>query len=93
MRLSKKIAIGVLLCIAAIMLLSLCGCSMITGSRTMPDGSVLRVSSVRLLWSSEGIDTTTEDGALKFGLRVQRSNPDAQALSAVAEGAARGATK
>lgn len=67
------------------------GCAYITGTRTAPDGSRLSITSSRLLWSSEGVKSSvTDSNGLSFTLEVQKSNPDAQAIGAVAEGVAKG---
>ena len=72
-------------------LLLLAGCVQVSGHRS-PDGA-LTISTHRLLWSSEGITFTTSsaaDGKFVTTLTVQKSNPDAQAIGAVAEGVAKG---
>ena len=46
----------------------------------------------RLLWQSEGFEFETRTNGTTR-IRLQKSNPDAESLKAVAEGAARGATK
>lgn len=67
------------------------GCSSTSGVRVLPDGSKLAISNLRLLWASEGIKATTKDlQGFEFSLEVNKSNPDAQALGAVAEGVAKG---
>ena len=68
------------------------GCSSIIGSRQLADGSRLTISAQRLLWASEGIDTTViETNGLSFSLKVQKSGVDSQALGAVTEAAVKGA--
>jgi len=68
------------------------GCSSIIGSRQLADGSRLTISANRLLWASEGIDTTVvETNGLSFSLKVQKSNVDSQALGAVTEAAVKAA--
>lgn len=65
------------------------GCSAISGTRK-PDGT-LTITSHRLLWSSEAIDFSVADtNQFKAGLKVKKSNVDAEALSAIAEGVAKG---
>lgn len=67
------------------------GCSSVYGTRTLPDGSQLKISSHRAFWASEGIKASTKDKAgFEFSLEVQKSNPDAQAIGAVAKGVAEG---
>jgi hypothetical protein len=68
------------------------GCSSIIGSRQLADGSRLTISAQRLLWASEGIDTTVvETNGLSFSLKVEKSNVDSQALGAVTEAAVKAA--
>lgn len=68
------------------------GCAFIEGTRYV-DGT-MTVRSSRLLWASEGIDFgVTDTNGFTTHLKVERSNPDAQAIGAVAEGAARGAVQ
>jgi hypothetical protein len=70
-------------------LFALPGCSAISGTRK-PDGT-LTITSHRLLWASEAIDFSVADtNAFKTTLKVQKSNADAQALGAIAEGVAKG---
>lgn len=74
--------------------LALTGCSSITGSRVLPDGTKLTVHSWRFFWSSEAISAGTEDtNGFKFTLTVGKSNADAQTLGAVAKGVAEGMAK
>jgi hypothetical protein len=71
--------------------LGLAGCSSISGTRELPDGSRLRISANRLFWASEGVETTVADtNGLRFTLSVQKSSVDSAALSAVAAGVAQG---
>ncbi len=72
----------------------LSGCAYVTGTRQAPDGSVLRISSVRWLWQSEGVNFTLSDtNGVRVGLSLAKSNPDAAAIGAAAEGVARGLGK
>lgn len=74
--------------------LVLAGCSTVSGERQLPDGSILKVRTHRFLWSSEGIEATTKDQqGFEFTLRVLKSNPNVEAMKAIAEGAAQGAAK
>ncbi|OHD25569.1 MAG: hypothetical protein A2Y38_08000 [Spirochaetes bacterium GWB1_59_5] len=70
---------------------ALCGCAHIEGTRTAPDGSVLRVVSTRLFWASQDIQfSVTDSNRLTITLTVKKSNADADALGAVAKGVAEG---
>lgn len=81
--------ITILVCLVA-----LTGCSHISGERQLPDGSVLRVRTSRFFWSSEGIEATTKDKqGFEFSLKINKSNPNVEAIKAVAEGVAAGAMK
>lgn len=74
--------------------LMLAGCSSVSGTRTLLDGSQLRISSVRFLWSSEGVEASTKDQqGFEFTLKLAKSNPDVEAIKAVAAGVAEGAVK
>ncbi len=76
------------------MVLLLTGCSSITGTRSLPDGTTLSVKSYRFFWSSESISAGTEDAnGFKFTLTVGKSTTDATTLGAVAKGVAEGITK
>lgn len=75
--------------LAAVMLMT--GCSFTKGTRTAKDGSVLQVTNARLLWSSQGIEFETRDtNGFAARLKIQQSNPDAQALEAISYGASKG---
>ena len=77
----KKLSLFILLVIT--------GCSVTTGERK-PDGT-LAVHNYRLLWASEGINfTTASSNGFTATLSVQKSNPDAQSIGAVAEGITKG---
>lgn len=47
--------------------------------------------NARLFWSTEGFDLNTSSNGTHVS--IQKSNPDAESLKAVAEGAAKGAVK
>jgi hypothetical protein len=80
-----------LLTLAAIAAVLVSGCAHLSGERTATDGSRLAIRSTRILWASEGIKSTVTDAnGLSFTLSVDKSNPDAQAIGAAAEGVARG---
>ncbi len=85
-----KIFLSLLACLA------LCGCVVVSGTRTAPDGTVTQMHTSRFLWASEGIDfslATATNGTLTTGLKVAKSNPDAAALEAVSRGAAEGTAR
>lgn len=70
------------------------GCSYTHGTRTAPDGSRLEIRNRRFIWASEGVSLSVVDtNGITVQLRLQRSSPDAAAMAAIAEGAARGAVK
>ena len=70
------------------------GCSSITGTRTLPDGTTLTVKSHRWFWSSEAITATTKDTTgFIFELNIGKSTTDATTLGAVAKGVAEGMAK
>ena len=48
-------------------------------------------SNFRMFWVTEGFEF--ESATNRTSIRLQRSNPDAESLKAVAEGAAKGAVK
>lgn len=68
----------------------LCGCNTITFTETKPDGTKVEIRCLRALWSSESYEAVLEGRAK---LSASKSKSDADALGAVAEGAARGASK
>lgn len=77
--------------ILAIAVSLLAGCAHITGARRAPDGSVLAISSTRFLWDSEGVNfTLTDTNGISVGLGVTKSNPDADAIKAIADGVSAG---
>ena len=72
-------------------IIALAGCVQVTGTRK-PDGT-LNIATHRFLWASEGITFQTSEnsnGVFSTTLAVQKSNADAQALGAIAEGVAKG---
>lgn len=76
---------------AVVLGLLLAGCCMTEGSRQAPDGSLLKIHNVRFFWASEGVNFTLRDtNGVAVSLALQRSTVDAAALSAVAEGVAKG---
>lgn len=84
--------------IAFLALLACVGCSSVSGTRSFQDAQgntqTLTIRSKRVLWSSEGITTSTKDAnGFEFDLKVSKSNPNVEALSAVAEAAAKGAVQ
>lgn len=82
-----------LLIIASLALVAT-GCSSISGTRTLPDGTQLTVRSMRFFWASEMISAGTEDtNGFKFTLTVGKSKSDADAIGAVARGVAEGLAK
>lgn len=79
------------LLIGLVVIVTMAGCSSTRGRRTTKDGSVLTVSNHRFFWASEGVDFTVRDtNGFSASLSIQKSNPDAQAIGAVAEGVAKG---
>lgn len=82
------------LLIGLVAIAALTGCSVTKGIRVAKDGSTLAVTNRRLLWNSEGVDFTVKDtNGFAVSLSIQKSNPDAQAIGAVAEGVAKGLAK
>lgn len=80
--------------LVALSALVLCGCSSTSGERQMTDGSVLKVANSRFLWASQGVEMSTKDkDGFEFTLKLQKSNPDIDAIKAVAEGVAAGAVR
>ncbi len=70
---------------------ALTGCNTVTGTRKAPDGSILTITSSRLLWASDGVDFGLQDtNGVTIKLAVQKSSPDLQAIQAVAQGVAAG---
>lgn len=77
------------LIVGAAFVLTLSGCVQVSGTKTA-DGS-LKVSTHRFFWASEGIDFSVKDEkGFSTGLKVSKSTVDAAAISAVAEGFAKG---
>lgn len=76
-------------CVVFIGYLLLCGCAHIAGERK-PDGT-LTLTTTRFLWSSQNVEFSVSDGTnLVVTLKAKKSQTDAEALSAIAEGVARG---
>lgn len=48
--------------------------------------------NLRCLWQTEGFEFTSGTNGLTT-IRIQKSNPDAESLKAIAEGAAKGAVQ
>lgn len=86
-----------LLLLSALFAWVFCGCAMVSGARTAPDGSRIVVQSLRLLWVSEMVDfaVTTPDG-VTASLRVSKSRSDPESIkeaAMIAEAIARGMAK
>jgi hypothetical protein len=85
-----RLPISVLLCVAGTIVLFGCSTSRVVVKRS--DGSEMRGFNSRWFWNTEGFALhSTATNA--FSLEIQKSNPDAESLKAVAEGAAKGAVK
>ena len=81
------------------------GCSTTKGTRTdtkvykdangnvVTNTSQLTISNNRFFWTSEGIDANVNEGGtngFKFGLKVNKSNVDAAAITAVGDAVIKG---
>lgn len=79
-----------LLCLL-LAVLSCGGCANVSGSRTAPDGSVLKITTWRFFWASQNINfSITDTNRLTVTLKVSKSNVDTDAIAAAAEGAVKG---
>jgi hypothetical protein len=72
--------------------LALTGCSTSRVAKTSPDGTKISAFNSRFIWSTEGFSLTYNTNG-SATVTIQRSNPDAETMGKIAEGAARGATK
>lgn len=75
--------------LAILFLLSMTGCNTTTFTRVDKDGSRIRVSNIRAFWSSESYDCQlSTNGTAR--LTATKSNVDAAAIQAAAQGAVNG---
>lgn len=74
----------------AVLALTLIGCNT-TVVEKKPDGS-LRGANSRWFWSSESYEWSYSSNGV-FNAKATKSNPDAESLKAVAQGAAQGAAQ
>jgi hypothetical protein len=68
------------------------GCSTSHVKVESPDGRKMSGFNSRWFWNTEGFSLHST-ATNSFSLEIQKSNPDAESLKAVAEGAAKGAVK
>lgn len=78
----------------ALALLLLAGCSSITGSKVLPDGSKIEVKSTRWFWHSQGIAfKVTDTNGVAAELAVGLSKSDSDSIKSMSEGIAYGVAK
>lgn len=79
-----------LLLLAPCFLLLLSGCNVLNFEATKPDGTVVKVRSVRAVWSTD--EYAAQIGTNSASLTAKKSTVDATAIEATAAGVARGLT-